>query len=46
MEQFDARAGASRQRLALRYLKEAHARRDRALTVFLASGETAEGEVL
>lgn len=42
VERFDARARASRQRLALRYLKEARATRDRALTAFLAYGETAE----
>jgi hypothetical protein len=43
VERFDARARASRQRLALRYLKEARATRDRALSAFLAYGETAEG---
>ena len=42
VERFDARARASRQRLALRYLKEAQAKRDRALSAFLAYGETAE----
>ena len=46
VERFDARARASRQRLALRYLKEARATRDRALTAFLALGETAEVGVL
>ena len=40
VERFDARARASRQRLALRYLKEARAKRDRALSAFLAYGET------
>ena len=42
VEQFDARARASRQRLALRYLKEARATRDRALTAFVAYGEKVE----
>ena len=42
VERFDARARASRQRLALRYLKEAQAKRDRALSAFLAYGETVE----
>ena len=46
VEQFDARARASRQRLALRYLKEARATRDRALSAFLAYGETTELGVL
>ena len=46
VERFDARARASRQRLALRYLKEARARRDRALSAFLAYGETAEGDAV
>ena len=39
VERFDARARASRQRLALRYLKEARAKRDRALSDFIAHGE-------
>lgn len=42
VERFDVRARASRQRLALRYLKEARATRGRALSAFLAYGETAE----
>ena len=42
VERFDARARASRQRLALRYLKEAGATRDRALSAFLVYEETAE----
>ena len=46
VERFDARARASRQRLALRYLKEARARRDSALSAFLAYGETVGGEAL
>ena len=46
VERFDARARASRQRLALRYLKEARATRDRALSAFLAYGETAEGDAV
>ena len=46
VERFDARARASRQRLALRYLKEARAKRDRALAAFLAHGETPEVGVL
>lgn len=46
VERFDARARASRQRLALRYLKEARARRDRALSAFLVYGETAEGHAV
>lgn len=46
VERFDARARASRQRLALRYLKEAQARRDRALSAFLAYVETAEGDAV
>ena len=42
VERLDAKARASRQRLALRYLKEARARRDRALSALQAYGETAE----
>ena len=46
VERFDARARASRQLLALRYLKEARARRDRALSAFLAYREIVGGEAL
>ena len=46
VERFDARARASRQRLALRYLKEARATRDRALAAFLAYGEKVEGNAI
>ena len=46
VERFDTRARASRQRLALRYLKEARARRDRALAAFLSHYDRNEGEVL
>ncbi|WP_354689779.1 hypothetical protein [Lentibacter algarum] len=46
VERFDTRARVSRQRLALRYLKEARARRDRALSAFLSHYDMAEGEVL
>ena len=46
VERFDTRARVSRQRLALRYLKEAHARRDRALAAFLLHYDMAEEEVL
>ena len=46
VERFDTRARVSRQRLALRYLKEARARRDRALSAFLLHDDMAEEEVL
>ena len=46
VERFDARARASRQRLALRYLKEARAARDRALKAFLAYEDTVEGHAV
>ena len=46
VERFDKRARVSRQRLALRYLKEARARRDRALSAFLSHYDMAEREVL
>ena len=46
VERFDTRARVSRQRLALRYLKEARARRDRALSAFLLHYDMAEEEVL
>ena len=46
VERFDTRARVSRQRLALRYLKEAHARRDRALSAFLSHYDRTGGEVL
>ena len=46
VERFDTRARISRQRLALRYLREARARRDRALAAFLSHYDVAEGDVL
>ena len=46
VERFDKRARVSRQRLALRYLKEARTRRDRALSAFLSHYDIAEREVL
>ena len=46
VERFDTRARVSRQRLALRYLKEARARRDRALSAFLLHYDRTEEEVL
>ena len=46
VERFDTRARASRQRLVLRYLKEARARRDRALAAFLLHCDVAKGDVL
>jgi len=46
VERFDTRARVSRQRLALRYLKEARARRDRALSAFLLHYDRTEREVL
>ena len=46
VERFDKRARVSRQRLALRYLKEARARRDRALAAFLSHYDRNEGEML
>ena len=46
VERFDIRARVSRQRLALRYMKEARARRDRALAAFLSHYDVAKGDVL
>ena len=46
VERFDTRARVSRQRLALRYMKEARARRDRAPAAFLLHYDVAEGDVL
>ena len=46
VERFDTRARVSRQRLALRYMKEARARRDRALAAFLSHCDVAKGDVL
>ena len=46
VERFDTRARVSRQRLALRYLKEARARRDRALAAFLLHCDVVKGDVL
>jgi cysteinyl-tRNA synthetase len=46
VERFETRARASRQRLALRYMKEARARRDRALAAFLSHCDMAKRDVL
>jgi hypothetical protein len=46
VERFDMRALVSRQRLALRYLKEECARRKRALSAFLSHCDMAAGDTL